>query len=518
MHPLESPLSQLANPRVEPAMTEVASSKGRAALRLLALVVLFSTAAVYESIHLSALTGSEVWVHLRAGSWILENHTIPRTGLFSQYSNLAWNDSSWGFDLLLGAAYKFLGLPAVPILLMLFKAAVAAVTFLLAYSGRRDFWKAIVLSALAQYVISGLQPLPYVFSVLLFAAELQLLVNSLHSGSVRRLYWLLPLFVLWANLHIQFVAGLGLLAVFLLASLVEYWLRVLNVRWLRRRSVSLPLVQVSAIAVACVLATFVTPYGFQLLPDFFKSQYSDVAFVHFSEMAAMTFRRSQDYVLMQLVMMAFLALGRKRSLEPFELLLLLVGTAISFRIQRDGWLVVLPAIAVLSRVSFSERHESEPQRMTVRTWEWGAAAAAAAVVLAIAAVRLPGRDALMNRIGQNLPVKACEYIVSNKMPAPLFNEYSWGSFLIWYLPDYPVAVDSRMELYRDEVLTKYFDVVGGKERLDSDSMVARAGTLLLERNSAMAKALRNLPALSSQYRLVYSDEMANIFVPASNER
>jgi hypothetical protein len=34
----------------------------------------------------------------------------------------------------------------------------------------------------------------------------------------------------------------------------------------------------------------------------------------------------------------------------------------------------------------------------------------------------------------------------------------------------------------------------------------------------MAKALRNLPALSSQYRLVYRDEMANILVPASNER
>jgi hypothetical protein len=499
-------------------MTEVASSKGRAALRLLALVVLFSTAAVYESTDPSSLAGSEVWVHLRTGIWILENHAIPRTGLFSQYSNLVWNDSSWGFDLLLGAFYKGFALRAIPILLMLLKAAVAAVTFLLAYSRRRDFWKAIALSALAQYVISGLQPLPYVLSVLFFAVEWQLLASSLRSGSVRRLYWLIPLSVLWANLHIQFVAGLALLAVFLIASLVEYWLRVLNVQWFRPRSVSLPLVQVRAIAVACVLATFVTPYGFRLLPDFFKSQYSDVAFVHFSEMAAMTFRRPQDYVLMLLVMMAFLALGRKRSLELFDVLVLLAGTALAFRIQRDGWLVVLPAIAVLSRVSFSERHESEPKRMTVRTWEWGAAAAAAAVVLAIAAVRLPGRDALMNRIGQNLPVKACEYVVSNKMPAPLFNEYSWGSFLTWYLPEYPVVVDSRMELYGDEVLTKYFDAVGGKERLDSDSMVTRAGTLLLERNSPMAKALRNLPALSSQYRLVYSDEMANVFVPASNER
>jgi hypothetical protein len=90
--------------------------------------------------------------------------------------------------------------------------------------------------------------------------------------------------------------------------------------------------------------------------------------------------------------------------------------------------------------------------------------------------------------------------------------------LTWYLPEYPVVVDSRVALYGDAVLTKYFDVVGGKERLDSDPLVARAGTLLLERNSAMAKALRNLPALSSQYRLVYSDEMANVFVPASKDQ
>jgi hypothetical protein len=500
-------------------MTEVASSQRRATLRLLALVVLFSTAAVYESTDLSSLAGSEVWVHLRTGIWILENHAIPRTGLFSQYSNLVWNDSSWGFDLLLGAVYNVFGLRAIPILLMLLKAGIAVVTFLLAYWGHRDFWKAIVLSALAQYVISGLQPLPYVFSVLFFAIELQVLMRGLRSGSVRRLYWMIPLFVLWANLHIQFVAGLALLAVFLAAYLVEYWLRLLTMKWLRPQVVRLPLMQVSTIAALCLLATFATPYGFRLLPDFFKSQYSDVAFVHFSGMASMSFRRLQDYVLMLLVMMAFLAIGRKRSLEVFELLVLLAGTALAFRIQRDGWLVVLPAIAVLSRVSFSERHESEPQRMTVRTWEWGgAAAAAAAVVLALAAVRLPGRDALMNRIGQNLPVKACEYIVSNKIPAPLFNEYSWGSFLTWYLPEYPVVVDSRVELYGHDVLTKYFDLVGGKERLDSDPMVARAGTLLLERNSAMAKALRNLPTLSSQYRLVYSDEMANIFVAASNER
>lgn len=499
-------------------MAEVASSKGRATWQLLALVVLFSAAAVYESTHLYALTGCEVWVHLRTGMWMLENHAIPRTGLFSQYSNLAWNDSSWVFDLLLGAAHKLLGLRAIPILLMLLKAGVAAVTFLLAHSGRRDFWKAIVLSALAQYVLSGLQPLPYVLSVLFFAVELKLLLSSRHSGSARRLYWLPLLFLLWANLHIQCVAGLVLLGLFVVASLVEHWLRLLNVRWLRPRIVPLPLIQVCRIAVVCLLATFATPYGFRLLPDFLKSQYSEVGFVHFSGMASMGFRRPQDYVVMLLVMFAFLALGRRRSLELFELLVLLGGTAIAFRIQRDVWLVVLPTIAVLSGTSLLQHHEHEAQRETGPAWKWPAVAAVTAMVLVIAVVRLPDRSALMNRIGQNFPMRACDYIISSKLPVPLFNEYSWGSFLTWYVPEYPVVVDSRVELYGSDVLTKYFDVVGGKERLDSDPMVARAGTLLLERNSAMAKALRNLPALSSQYRLVYSDEMADVFVPQGKDQ
>ena len=498
---------------VAPPDREASGWHGQLAVRIVALVVLFSTAAVFESTHLSGLTAPEVWVHLRTGSWILENRAIPHTGLFSQYSNLAWNDSSWFFDLLLGVSYKLFGLRAIPILLMLLKAAIAAGTFLLAYSRRRDFWKAVALSAIAQYVISGLQPLPYVLSILFFALELRLLVSSRHSGSARCLYWLPALFALWANLHIQFVSGLVLLGVFLIALLVEHRLRGVNVRWLSPRIVPLPLIQMSTIAVLSLLATFATPYGFRLLPDFLKSHYSDVGFLHFSEMASMSFRRPQDYVVTLLVMMAFLALGRRRSLEVFEMLMLLGGAALAFRIQRDVWLAVLPALAVLSRASFSERHENESQRSRVPVWEWATVALATAMVLVIAAVRLPDRNVMMKRISQNLPVKACDYIVSNKLAGPLFNEYSWGSFLTWYLPEYPVAVDSRVELYGGDILTKYFDVVGGKERLDSDPMVAAAATLLLERNSAMAKALRNLPALSSQYRLVYSDELADVFVP-----
>lgn len=406
------------------------------------------------------------------------------------------------------------GLRALPLLLMTLKACVAVITFLLARSGRAGFWQAVALSAIAQYLIVGVQPLPYVFSVLFLGVELRLLLRSQHSGAVRSLYWLPLLFVAWANLHNQFVVGLILLALFVIASLIENWVKNVRPGWLSQIILPLPVREVSAIAAMSFLATSATPYGFRPLFAFFRTSYSEVGFQHFAEMSAMNFRRPQDYVLMLLVMMAFLALGRRRSLNLFELLIMLEGTAVAFRIQRDGWIVVLGAVAVLSTRSLL----GHPENQTVRawgTWERLAVAATTAIVLIIAAARLPDQNALMNRIRLNFPAKACDYIASSKLYGALFNEYSFGSFLTWYLPEYPVVVDSRVELYGDRILGEYFDVVGGKERLDSHPMVAHAGILLLERKSAMAKALTNLPALRAQYRVVYSDELADVFIPQS---
>lgn len=482
-------------------------------VRLLVLTALFSTAAVYECAHLTALTSSEVWVHLRTGVWILLNHSVPRSGLFSRYSNLPWNDSNWGFDVLLGLAYRLLGLRAIPISLMVLKVAMAAVTFLLARSSRANFWGAVLLSAAAQYLIPNLQPLPYVLSIIFFAIELRLLFDCRRTGETRNLLWLPMLFLLWANLHLQFVAGLILLALFLIAVLIEGSLRARGVRWLSDQVRPLDPQPVAIVSFLSLLATFANPYMVHLLPSAFKNLYSTVGFEHFTEMSSMTFRRPQEYALMLLVMMAYLALGRRRSLALFELMALLAGTLVAFRVARDGWMVVLPAVAVLSFGFGFARAEPEVVDRKSLTRERAGIVATTAAALAIAAALVPSSKALMDKISAKFPVKACEYIVVNHLPQPLFNAYEWGSFVTWYLQQYPVAVDSRVDLYGSDILAAYFDVVTGKELMESQPMLTSAGTLLLEKQYAMSKALTELPALRAQYRLVYSDEIASVFVP-----
>src|SRR5579859_242411 len=97
-------------------------------IRIPVLVVLFTTAAVFEAVRLSALSAianSDVWWHLSSGTWMLHNHALPRTGIFSQSAGAAWIASSWAYDLLLAFGFKLLGLRSIPALLMTFKTALA---------------------------------------------------------------------------------------------------------------------------------------------------------------------------------------------------------------------------------------------------------------------------------------------------------------------------------------------------------------------------------------------------------
>jgi len=477
--------------------------------RIVVLTALFSASAVYEAVHISSLSNGEMWWHLRAGFWILQNHVVPRTGLFSQYPNLPWMASSWGYDLLLAAGYRLLGLRAIPLLLMAIKVTLAVVTFLLARTGRVGFWASVLLSAIAQYVMVNLPPLPSVISIGFLGIELCLLMRSRRSGSVRSLYWLPVLFVAWANLDLQFVAGLVLLGLFVVAVAVEGALGKAGVPWIDDQIALLSMKQVGALAACSFLATLANPYTIHLLPNVFRALYSDALFRYSAEMKSMSFRRPQEYVLMLLVMAAFLAIGRRRAVRIFELVALIAGTAIAFRIQRDAWMCVLPAVAVLAS-GFHARESEVEDSGAVRLWKPAAVAVLATFVLA--ALRLPSQAALMGRVSQTFPVKACDYIRDNHLPAPLFNEYSWGGFLTWYLPEYPVAIDDRVDLYGDEMVTRDFDVTEGKTRLEADSTASAARTFVLRRQSGMTKAFTNLPALSAQYHLVYSDDLAAVFV------
>lgn len=470
-----------------------------ARLRTLPMLLLFSGAALLETSRLSslsALTDGDIWWHLSSGLWMLQNHAFPHSGIFSQASGQSWSASSWGYDLLLASAYKVLGLRSVPFILMFFKAALAVLTFLLAGGARGKFWPAVSLSVIAQYILGALPPGPAYVSVLSFGIEMVLLLEARRSGRVRPLWGLTPLFLVWANVHMQCAYGVAVILLFFGVIAIEKSSQGQELRaahaW-------------NAVG-AAIIATFATPYLWGGYAAFFRTAFS-TANAYLPDFQALGFRQPQDYLLLLLAMSAFLVLGLRRSRDLFQIALLAGCLGLSFYSRRDGWLVTLASLAVLGEAltdrstKESVSHEQAEMKTPVLV-AFGTAVVLATVLLV---VRVPrSQDALLAKAAHAYPVGACDYIRGHRLPQPLFNAYEWGGFLTWYLPEYPVAIDSRGDLYGGDTVAEYSKVMNADVPYTAFPAVAEAQTILLPKSAIMASALSSVPI----FKVAYSDDVA----------
>jgi hypothetical protein len=479
-------------------------------LRTLVLVFLFATAAVYEAFSLSALSGLNVWSHLRTGIWILQNHGVPHSGLFSLYPDVPWIAHGWAFDLVLATAYKALGLRALPVLLMVFKVALALTLFWLARGSRQIFWIPVLLAGVAQYALPALQLEPTLCSILLCAITLAILFHVRRKGDAHSLFWLPLLFAVWANFDTQFVYGLVALVLLLAVVVVEAIFRRCGVLWFAGQP-AISLGMMAGLAAASLLATLLTPYTYEMYGVALKIFSRSVLLPYLPELNAIRFRRPQDYALLLLTMVAFFSLGRRRSRDIFAFALIVVASIFSFPTQRHSWLVVVTSVAVIGQALSAAPAESV--RESVRLWRLENLVTAGLVLLALLVAvitRVPARyDALLAKVGRTLPVKACNYIRDQHLPGPLFNSYDWGGFLTWYLPEFEVVIDARNDLFGDEINLRYFKITHGEIPLSGDFHFVYARTILLERDAPMAVALSATP----QFKAVYRDDLTMVLIP-----
>ncbi len=57
------------------------------------------------------------------------------------------------------------------------------------------------------------------------------------------------------------------------------------------------------------------------------------------------------------------------------------------------------------------------------------------------------------------PTGAVQFLKENHPGGNLFNSYNQGGYLIWALPEYPVFIDPRTDLYNDELIQLWLKVM-----------------------------------------------------------
>jgi hypothetical protein len=465
------------------------------------LAVLFGAPALMCA-HAACAGDFDIWWHLRTGEWIIQHHAVPQVDPFSaSLAGKPWQAYSWLFELLVTKLYRHLGLVGI---VAYTSTMVMAITVALYYLVKRlqpDFSLAVLITFISGFTIAHLYtPRPWMFTILFFVLELNILMQARRTGRIRELAWLPIIFALWANIHIEYIDGLLVLGLALSESILSRWWSAAETRikpgWM------------GAALLTSALATLANPYGWRIYAVVFdySSRLASTggALNKVSELQAIPFRDVSDFLLLGLALASAAALAWHRRLVVFEVGLLLFAMFTSFRSQRDIWVMAMVAATILSsRIAI-------PGRTHIRIPSFATAAAVAAAGLALfAGFRVMGINSsmLQSQIAKTLPVDAVKAIQASGYTGPVYDDYNWGGYLVWALR-MPVVIDGRASFYGDQRIDRSIATWTGMKDWASDPDLKAAGIVIGPANESLTQLLRT----DSHYRLVYEDKISAVFV------
>ena len=492
----------LANPAFAPARSETQPSGIRSVIRsafsfpvmLAFALAMLAVLTVQDRFH-----DPDLWWHLKAGELIVTTGSVPTTDPFSfTAQGSAWTAHEWLSEVIFFEVWKagrqtglMLGLCFLTALLLITQYA-----FCRSYSGSAKV--ALVGALIGWYCsTSGLALRPHMIGYLLLTLEL-LIVQVGRTSDARWFYALPPLFAIWINCHGSFVFGLLILAVMLVCGCFEFRAGLLTCKaW------PLHVRKTGGFAlVISVAALFLNPLGWKLLIYPFDTLFlQNVNLNSVSEWQPLTLQSERGWgVFFICAALAALVILRRAEVRMVEIVLAAMGLVLALQHQRMVFVFGLLVAPLASRLMAEAYQEFDTSRDLPF---------ANAVLMAFFALGIywgfPTPQNLEQQVQKNNPVKAVEYVRQAGLTGPMLNEYGYGGYLIWALPEHKVFIDGRADVY------EWAGVM--KETADWYSLAADPHELLdkygirfclLDSRSPMAMIVRLLPG----WKQVYQDEQA----------
>jgi hypothetical protein len=447
--------------------------------------------------------------HVVVGQRILASHELLRTDPFSfTHAGEPWVPQSWLCECGLALLHRLDGLNTIlwataGLLAGLF----TWVAHRLLRAGLHPLL-AVLLTLLAMLASAyHFHPRPHLLSILFLGWSFALLCD-VEAGRVplKRMIWLLPLFVLWTNIHGGMLGGLGTLAVTFLGWVIAH-----------RVGLDGPdlspwqLFGLALLVVGCGLTAFLNPYGIALPRTWFALLGSPLLPRLIDEHAPLL---QAGWAGGAVLLFGWLYLIALLGVVPRQWrvtwLVPLIWLALSFTRIRHGPLFAITAVLALAEMfpqirwvawlarqgsvvcrlrptaavgdggiltrSVSEAHCSpgEPPRsrfglvcgrlvhgdLRLAPAVLPGLAVSAALVLQVTGISLPG----WGRQWVRLDPRSCPMELVTELHqlesldpegTPIFNEMLFGGFLIYYTPALRVFIDDRCELYGDDGLMAY---------------------------------------------------------------
>ena len=466
--------------------------------------------------------------HIRNGQQMLATHSIARTDSFSSTrSGQPWYAWEWLYDLGIAKVHDRLGLNGVVFFTALVIAATFAMLFpfTLARGGSLLVTVVFVVLAVCASAIH-LFARPHVLSWLLAVIWFQVLDSSEAAPVAnRRLFWLPVLMLLWVNVHGGFLLGLALMGIYLLAGLFRYAASVVSKQWTKK---------LAGVTGLTLVATLVNPYGYKLHVHVYDYLSNRFLMSHIDEFQSPDFHGVAQQCFAALLLVTIVALASARGKIRTSHLLVVVfaaysGLYASRNLPTSSLLLTLVVAPMLSQAvadagtekqlaAWLRRFFSQLQSFSARMGDmeqschghlWPLAAVILGLVVCVQHGRLGSRPLMDAHFdAKRFPVAAADFMAHNSIGEPVFAPDYWGGYLIYrFSPAMKVVVDDRHDLYGEQFLRNYLNIVHVAPSWEASLDSMRTDWVLAPAGSSLVNILKE----SSQWKVIYEDKTAVMF-------
>lgn len=412
--------------------------------------------------------------HTKVGEIILD-HGFPWTDPFTYtFEGRTWIPQQWGAEVLMALAHRVGGLDTM---LLGFCTVVAGFfTWVFARMRAAGMSPALAGVLTGACLFAGAFHYfvrPHMWTLIFLGYTMATLIDfDRGRASLWRMGSLIPLYIVWTNLHggvlggtMSFglaLAGWGLLFLFKQDSPIKNW----RTAWL-----------LVAILAACALAPFVNPFGMEMLNTWKRIVGSPVLKAVVNEHKALDLSGAADQVIFGfIVFYTVLFAGTLPTRPRVTWFIPLVWLVLTFKGIRQGPLFAVTAAFAIADFwphtiwcrllkKYGDSLIQDPP--AVVSWNWRPLLMPVAAVLLVLGLQIGsvpapivGRgwarlDSAFSPIPMTDTLK--EYARSRGPGARIYNDANFGGYVIYHVPELKIFMDDRFELYGDEWTSEYID-------------------------------------------------------------
>jgi hypothetical protein len=295
--------------------------------------------------------------------------------------------------------------------------------------------------------------------------------------SFNLIFYAFIFFLIWVNLHGGFFVGLLILFLFCV-------LEIFKKTNIFQKLISLPFFQgqnykiqsyskilfLFIVLIFSFLATLLNPYGLRIYEEIFlRTSADNFLRFHIVEWHPLLFSSFSLAIIFYLCLFLGLLICLRKKIEFSQLVLVFVFLFFSFLNQRHFPIFVILTIPIFAQLLFYFREMIVPERQEIliggyKKWVF------IFFILVLAVYNFyPGikHSLQKNNFLEGYPEKALPFLKTLPLSENLFNDYGWGGYLIWRLPERKLFIDGRMPSWREKGKFVFGDYVKIKKAEDN---------------------------------------------------